>query len=247
MLYQRYKVKKLNQELSAKTVTFIRKPPPEFVYTPPQEPLDILFQDKDILIINKPSGLLTVPGRKVEHADSLETRAQGLYPRARIVHRLDEPTSGVIIMALNASSHRNLNLQFERRETKKVYIAELWGHMKEDEGLVDLPLRCDWPNRPLQMVDHKQGRPAQTRWEVIERRKINNHPVTRVTLYPHTGRSHQLRVHMMELGHPILGDEFYAHDQAIAAASRLLLHAHKLMIHHPKEGKKTWFEAPCPF
>ena len=232
-------------------MTFTRKPPAEFIYNPSQKPLDILFQDKDILVLNKPSGLLTVPGRKAEHADSLESRVQALHPRARIAHRLDEPTSGVIVMAMNAASHRNINLQFERRRTQKVYIAKVWGHMNDDEGLVDLPLRCDWPNRPLQMVDHEQGRSAQTNWKVLKREHISikgkDYPVTRVALYPYTGRSHQLRVHMMELNHPILGDEFYAHNQARACAPRLLLHAYKLMIHHPKGGEQVWFESPCPF
>jgi len=232
-------------------VTFTRKPPAEFIYNPPQEPLDILFQDKDILVLNKPSGLLTVPGRKPEHAESLQSRAQAVYPQARIVHRLDEPTSGVIVMAMNAQSLRNIGLQFEQRKTQKEYLAVVWGHIHDDEGQVDLPLRCDWPNRPLQMVDHEQGRASQTGWKVLKLKTINlegkDYPVTRVALYPRTGRSHQLRVHMMEKDHPILGDEFYAHDQAFACAPRLLLHAQKLMIYHPKNGEQIWFESPCPF
>ncbi len=232
-------------------MTFSRKPPAEFIYNPPEDPLDILFQDNDILVLNKPSGLLTVPGRKPEHADSLQNRAQETYPQARIVHRLDEPTSGVIIMAMNASSHRNIGLQFERRKTQKEYIARVWGHVDDNEGQVDLPLRCDWPNRPLQMVDHEQGRNALTKWKVLKRESVcvkgKEYPITRLVLYPHTGRSHQLRVHMMEQDHPILGDEFYAHDQALACAERLQLHAHKLMIYHPKNGNKIWFEAPCLF
>lgn len=242
MQYQRHKVKKL----------IIRKPPAEFIYNPPQGPLDIVFKDQDIIVLNKPGGLLSVPGRKPEHADSLELRVQNIYPQARIVHRLDEPTSGIIIMAMNASAHRNLGLQFERRKTRKIYIAKVWGHVCDDEGMVDLPLRCDWPNRPLQMVDHEQGRSAQTQWEVIERGNIEladgkQYPVTRIALYPYTGRSHQLRVHMMELGHPILGDEFYAHDLALKSSPRLLLHAYKLMIYHPKNGEEIWLETPCPF
>jgi tRNA pseudouridine32 synthase/23S rRNA pseudouridine746 synthase len=232
-------------------VTFSRKPPAEFIYTPPKEPLQVIFQDDDILVLNKPSGLLSVPGRKPEHADSLQSRAQEVYPQARIVHRLDEPTSGVIVMAMNAQSHRNIGSQFERRKTQKEYIAKVYGHMSDDEGQVDLPLRCDWPNRPLQMVDHEQGRKALTKWKVLKRESIcvngEQYPITRVTLFPHTGRSHQLRVHMMEQDHPILGDEFYAHDTAFTCAPRLQLHAHKLMIHHPKDDEKTWFEAPCSF
>ena len=213
--------------------------------------MDILFQDNDILVLNKPSGLLTVPGRRPEHSDSLQSRAKETYPQARIVHRLDEPTSGVIVMAMNASSLRNIGLQFERRKTEKEYIAVVWGHIHDDEGQVDLPLRCDWPNRPLQMVDHDQGRSSQTSWKVLKREVLSiegeEHPITRVALFPRTGRSHQLRVHMMEQDHPILGDEFYAHDKARGCAQRLQLHAHKLMIYHPKKGDPMWFEAPCPF
>ncbi len=236
MLYQPHKVKNV-------IVFQPRKPPVEFIYDPPQAPLDIIFKNEDMLVLNKPSGLLTVPGRKAEHKDSLESRVQAEYPEARIVHRLDEPTSGILIMARNAEVHRNLGLQFERRKTKKVYIARVWGDVKEDNGHVDLPLRCDWPNRPLQMVDHDQGRSAQTDWEVITREG----GVTRMALYPVTGRSHQLRVHMMAIGHSILGDEFYAPEGAFKAADRLQLHAHKLMVHNPQNGDLLWFESPCPF
>ncbi|MGH1402720.1 MAG: pseudouridine synthase [Alphaproteobacteria bacterium] len=222
----------------------MRKPPPEFTYVPPDGPLDILHKDSDILIVSKPSGLLSVPGRKEEHADSLETRVQDQFSEARIVHRLDMDTSGLMVMAMNADAHRNLGLQFERRKTKKVYIARVWGRVEEDAGHIDLPLICDWPNRPLQMVDHENGKHAQTDWEVLEREDTG---YSRIVLYPVTGRTHQLRVHMAEIGHPILGDDFYAHQDGFKAAARLQLHAHKLMVHHPKGGVQTWFESPCPF
>lgn len=237
MLYQANKVKIV-------IVTFTRKPPVEFIYDPPKGPLEIIHKDEGILVLNKPSGLLSVPGRRPEHADSLQSRAQESFPEARIIHRLDEPTSGLIVMAMNADAHRNIGLQFERRKTKKIYIARVWGNLVEDKGDIDLPLICDWPNRPLQMVDHERGRSSQTGWEVMEREEGG---ITRVALYPVTGRSHQLRVHMMEMDYPILGDEFYAHDDAYKAADRLQLHAHKLMIHHPKNGEQTWFESVCPF
>ncbi len=236
MLYQPHKVKFLILKAP-------RIPPKEFIYNPPKEPLDIIYQDDFIIVLNKPSGLLSVSGRKPEHKDSLETRVHDIYPCARIIHRLDEPTSGVMVMALNKEVHRNISMQFEHRKTKKIYIARVWGEIKSDKGDIDLPLICDWPNRPLQMVDHELGKPSRTRWEVIER----ENGITRVALYPITGRSHQLRVHMMEFGYPILGDEFYAHDDAFAAAPRLQLHAHKLMIHHPDSNKEIWFESPCPF
>ncbi len=225
-------------------MNFPRKPPPEFDYIPPEGALDIIYQDNDILVLNKPSGLLCVPGRKAEHKDSLENRVKKLYPHARIVHRLDMDTSGIVIMAMNADAHKNLGLQFEKRKTQKEYIARVWGHVEDDNGHIDLPLICDWPNRPLQKIDLTRGKDARTDWEVIEREKK---VFTRVRLHPITGRTHQLRVHMAEIGHPILGDDFYAHEQGFKAESRLQLHAYKLMIRHPESGKKVLFEALCPF
>ncbi len=224
-------------------MNFPRKPPADFTYDPPNDPLDIIYKDDDIIVLSKPAELLSVSGRKEEHKDCLERRVQEQYPDARIVHRLDMSTSGLMIMALNAAVHRNLGLQFERRETKKIYIARVWGEVKENSGHVDLPLICDWENRPLQMVDYDRGKPSQTDWEVVER--CNG--ITRMILRPITGRTHQLRVHMAEIGYPIIGDDFYAHEPAFRAAKRLHLHANKLMIYHPNSGKKTWFEAPCPF
>ncbi|MGH1375310.1 MAG: pseudouridine synthase [Alphaproteobacteria bacterium] len=225
-------------------MTKYRIPPAEFEYCPPTAPLEIIHQDDDILVVSKPAELLCVPGRKAEHADSLELRVKAEIPEARIVHRLDMCTSGLVIMAMNAQAHRNLGLQFERRKTQKTYIAIVWGHIEDDTGTVELPLICDWPNRPLQMVDFESGKAAQTNWEVLERMGNN---MTRVALYPITGRTHQLRVHMAEIGHPIVGDEFYAHDQAYAASERLLLHAHKLMVHHPEDGRQILFESECPY
>ena len=222
---------------------FPRKPPADFVYNPPQDPLVVMHKDERLIVLSKPSGLLSVPGRKEEHFDSLESRVQAEYPEARTVHRLDMCTSGLVIMALDAETHRNLGLQFERRKTEKEYIARVWGNVSDDIGEVDLPLICDWPNRPLQMVDHEQGRPAQTKWKVLEREG----DVTRVMLYPITGRTHQLRVHMAEIDHPILGDDFYAHKEAFQAEKRLQLHAYRLMVFHPDGGDKMWFESPCPF
>ncbi len=224
-------------------MSFPRKPPADFTYDPPNDPLDIIYKDNYFIVLSKPAELLSVSGRKQEHKDCLETRVQQEYPQARIVHRLDMSTSGLMIMALDADTHRNLGLQFERRKTEKIYIARVWGHVKENKGHIDLPLICDWPNRPLQMVDHENGKPSQTDWEVISR----ENGVTRIALYPITGRTHQLRVHMAEIGHPILGDDFYAHEQAFRAESRLQLHAHKLMVYHPDGGAKIWFESPCSF
>lgn len=218
--------------------------PSEFVYDPPMEPyLQVLHRDGDVLIVDKPSGLLSVPGKAVIHSDCLERRAQETFAEARIVHRLDMDTSGVMVLAMNAKAHRHLGLQFERRKTEKTYIADIWGCPVANEGEIDLPLICDWPNRPKQMVSFEHGKPALTRWQVIERRE----GTTRVRLFPHTGRSHQLRVHMLELGHPIVGDRFYAHADALAASSRLALHAESLEFHHPANGDRVRFCSPLPF
>ena len=214
-----------------------------FVYEPPKTPLDILYIDEDVLVVNKPSGLLTVPGKELKHHDSLELRIKIEYPNSFLVHRLDMDTSGVIIFALSKSTQRSLNLQFEKRIVKKLYEARVFGNIKEDNGFIDLPLIVDWPNRPLQKIDAKEGKSALTHWQVLDREG----DVTRVALMPETGRTHQLRVHMMSLGHTILGDRFYGNVAEINLANELQLHAKDLMILHPKSGKKITFKAPLPF
>lgn len=219
-------------------------PPASFVYNPPSEPyLSVLYHDSDIVVLDKPSGLLSVRGKAQEHADCLEKRVKERFPTAAVPHRLDMDTSGVMIMALTIEAQRSLSMQFEKRKTEKVYIARVWGHVLEDSGHVDLPLICDWPNRPKQMVDFQNGRSSQTDWEVLGRET----QMTRMKLMPVTGRSHQLRVHMMALGHPILGDDFYAHEAAFRAAPRLQLHAQELTIAHPLTGETMKFQADCPF
>ena len=214
-----------------------------FVYEPPKTPLNILYIDEDVLVVNKPSGLLTVPGKELKHHDSLELRVKIEYPNSFLVHRLDMDTSGVIIFALSKSTQRSLNLQFEKRIVKKLYEARVFGNIKEDNGFIDLPLIVDWPNRPLQKIDAKEGKSALTHWQVLDREG----DVTRVALMPETGRTHQLRVHMMSLGHTILGDRFYGNVAEINLANELQLHAKDLMIIHPKNGKKITFKAPLPF
>lgn len=218
--------------------------PDTFIYDPPQDPwLCVLHADDDLLVVDKPSGLLSVPGKAAEHADCVEARAKARYPDARIVHRLDMDTSGVMALARNAAAHRHLGLQFERRKTRKTYLADVWGQVVDNCGEIDLPLICDWPNRPKQKVDLELGKPALTRWEVVER----GHDSTRLRLSPVTGRSHQLRVHMLTLGHPILGDRFYADQDALQASPRLALHAEYLTLHHPTGGALVTFHAPCVF
>lgn len=218
--------------------------PPDFVYDPPMEPyLSVLHVDDYLLAVDKPSGLLSVPGKAEEHADCVERRAQEAYPQARIVHRLDMDTSGVMVLAMNPGALRHLGLQFERRKTRKTYIADVWGEVAGEAGEIDLPLICDWPNRPKQMVCFETGKPALTRWEVVER----GGSMTRMRLSPHTGRSHQLRVHMLALGHPILGDRFYADGEALNARTRLALHAESLELHHPANGERRTFSAKADF
>ena len=218
-----------------------------FIYRPPTVPyLTVLYVDDDILVLNKPSGLLSVPGKAEAHRDCLEARASAQFPGARIVHRLDNATSGVMVLGRGRQAHRHLSMQFERRHIVKSYIARVWGHVAAQSGRVDLPLICDWPNRPLQMVDFERGKPSQTDWQVLEREN-GAVKVSRLRLTPLTGRSHQLRVHMAQLGHAILGDRFYAPDAALLAAGRLQLHAAMLTLRHPADGRPLTFEAPCPF
>lgn len=217
---------------------------PDFVYQPPMSPyLEILFQDSDMLVINKQSGLLTVPGRLAEHQDCLQTRVQRVLPTATIVHRLDMATSGIILMALNKPAHVEISRQFEKREISKRYIARVYGHLTNNEGEINLPLICDWPNRPKQMVDHERGKKALTKYKVLNRDAIS----TLVELTPVTGRSHQLRVHMLSLGHAILGDRLYAQGEALKLSNRLQLHAQAIKLTHPKTKKNLSFEAPCTF
>lgn len=213
----------------------------EFTYAPPQEPLTYIYTDDDLIIVEKPSGLLSVPGKT--EPDCLEARIRADYPESLTIHRLDMATSGVMVYARNANAQRHIGLQFEKRMTEKTYIARVWGHIPADEGKVDLPLITDWPNRPKQMVCHERGKPSLTDWKVLEREET----ATRIELYPKTGRSHQLRVHMLAIGHPILGDRLYADNEAFHAAPRLQLHAHRLKLRKPTGGDWIDFESPCPF
>ena len=210
-------------------------------YFPPMDPLDVVHLDHEILVVNKPSGLLSVPGRGALLADCLITRIQSEYPTALLVHRLDRDTSGVMVFALSPNAQRHLGLQFEKRQTKKTYVARVWGQIKADTGTVDLPIIVDWPNRPKQMICHETGRAAVTDWQVINR----NRGETRVKLSPKTGRSHQLRIHMLALGHPILGDPFYGTPES-QEATRLMLHSHRLRLRHPDGGEMMDFRAKLP-
>ncbi len=211
-------------------------------YDPPQKPLEVLYEDAHVIAVNKPAGLLSVPGRGEDLQDCLLTRLQGAFPDALLVHRLDRDTSGVMIFALTSHAQRNLSKAFELRKAKKTYIARVWGQLRPKTGTVDLPLIVDWPNRPRQMVDHARGKPALTDWKVLSATSDE----TRLRLFPRTGRSHQLRVHMLALGHPILGDPLYAKGAA-RDYPRLMLHSEELRINHPESGKGLKFRVAAEF
>jgi tRNA pseudouridine32 synthase/23S rRNA pseudouridine746 synthase len=215
---------------------------PDFAYDPPDTPLRFLHEDAQVLVLDKPEGLLTVPGKLANRQDCLLTRLQAVRWDALLVHRLDCDTSGVIIFARTKQAQGFLGQEFEKRRAEKTYVARLRGRVERDSGTVDLPLGSDWDYRPRQKVDHDRGRPAVTDWQVIERSESE----TRVRLTPHTGRSHQLRVHMLALGHPILGDQIYA-PETTKDHPRLMLHAETLSVHHPATGERIAFAAPAPF
>lgn len=211
-------------------------------YNPPTDPLEILHHDHEILIVNKPSGLLSVPGRGEHLSDCLIGRVQDVFPQALLVHRLDRDTSGVMVFGLTPHAQRHLGLQFEKRGIKKTYVARVAGRLEPKTGTVDLPLIVDWPNRPKQKVCHETGKAAVTGWRVMR----SGDDESRVRLFPKTGRSHQLRVHMLALGHPILGDPFYA-EGAAREHPRLMLHSEEIRLRHPDGGEGIRFRAKAPF
>ena len=214
-------------------------------YNPPQEPwLDLVYRDDYIAVVNKPSGLLSVPGNQPQYYDSAMSRVKEKYGFCEPAHRLDMATSGILLFALSKAADRELKRQFREREPKKYYQALVWGHVEHDHGVVELPLICDWENRPRQKICFERGKRAVTFYDVLQRYPNNT---TRVKLTPITGRSHQLRLHMLALGHPILGDKFYAHPQAKALSPRLCLHAESLQIQHPITGEMMEFTAPVGF
>ena len=212
-------------------------------YNPPDDPLNIVYEDSEVLALDKPSGLLSVPGKGPELADCLISRVQTVFPHALLVHRLDRDTSGVMIFGLSPHAQRHLGLQFEKRQMKKTYVARVWGTVAEDTGTVDLPLCVDWPNRPKQHVNYEKGKASVTDWKVLRREADGT---TRMRLMPQTGRSHQLRVHMLEIGHPILGDPFYAEGPA-GDFPRLMLHAEELRLRSPADGQWIRLRAKTPF
>ncbi|MCT8548042.1 bifunctional tRNA pseudouridine(32) synthase/23S rRNA pseudouridine(746) synthase RluA [Glaesserella parasuis] len=217
-------------------------------YNPPVEPwLDEVYCDNHILVINKPSGLLSVPGNRPEYQDSAMVRVQQKYGFTEPAHRLDMATSGILLFALSKQAEKELKRQFREREPKKHYQALVWGKLGEkvgDTGTMNFPLICDWENRPRQKICYERGKQAVTFYEILAHYPNNT---TRVKLTPYTGRSHQLRVHCLALGHPIVGDKFYANPLAKSLSPRLCLHAEALTITHPVTQELMTFEAKPEF
>ena len=212
--------------------------------------LTVIHEDDQMIVLDKPAGLLAVPGRGPDKQDCLSARAQARWPDALVVHRLDMSTSGLVVMARGLQAQRALSRAFEQREVHKRYTAVVAGSLANplpDNGwnTIDLPLIIDWPNRPRSIVSAELGKPSVTRWRLAG--PPGKDGATRLELEPVTGRTHQLRVHLQAIGHPILGDALYALPEQLALAPRLLLHAHALQLPHPLHGATMSFHSPCPF
>ncbi len=219
--------------------------------------ITVVYEDSALLVLDKPAGLLSVPGRGPENADCLSARVQALYADALVVHRLDMGTSGLLLMAKGPVNQTVLSRQFAQRAVSKRYEALVAGvptlQNADSEGWSDirLPLMVDWPNRPRSKVDVEHGKPSHTRWRIMGTQNLEmasgTLPCSRLELQPITGRSHQLRVHLLAIGHPIVGDELYASPLEVAASPRLLLHARQLSLPHPMDGRPMVFESATPF
>lgn len=212
---------------------------------PPHQKLDIRYIDDELIILNKPSGLLSVPGRGADKQDSLSDRVQQQFPEALTVHRLDMDTSGLILMARSKDSQRQLSQLFEQRQIEKHYMAVADGLLQPNKGEINLPLMSDWPNRPRQKVDHEHGKPSTTHYQLMHYDADQN--TSLILLTPVTGRSHQIRVHLQTIGHPILGDRLYAHQEVLAKSGRLMLHASFLAFTHPMSKIRIQIECKADF
>ena len=215
-----------------------------FVYMPPQEPLKILYEDTDLVVIEKPAGLLSVPGRLPEHHDSAYFRVLDKFPNAKITHRLDMATSGILMFAKHRDAEVAVSKMFQARTVQKNYIALVQGQLL-GEGSVDVPLITDWENRPRQMVHFELGKPAKTLYQALS--YDTEQAITRVLLTPITGRSHQLRVHMMHIGHPITGDKIYHPEPSRSPLKRMALHASYLAFTQPLSGEQVEIQGNVPF
>ena len=216
---------------------------PPYLVPHSQAPIRLIYEDTDLLLVDKPHHLLSVPGRHPLNHDSLIRRLQPRYPDVQAVHRLDLDTSGLMVVPKHRESLSELARQFQRRQIDKEYTAIVWGEVAEDRGSIELPIATDWPNRPKQIICEERGKHALTLFEVLKR----GYNRSLIKLKPVTGRSHQLRIHMQSLGHPIIGCDMYAHPKALEASDRLLLHATRLKLCAPSTG--NWLSAfsPIPF
>ncbi|MNY95347.1 Ribosomal large subunit pseudouridine synthase A [compost metagenome] len=215
-----------------------------FIYSPPQEDLVIVYEDDDLVVIEKPAGLLSVPGRLPEHQDSAYLRVLAQFPQAKITHRLDMATSGILMFAKHRDAEVAVSKMFQARTVDKHYIALVQGQL-DAEGSVEVPLITDWENRPRQIVHFELGKPAKTLYQALS--YDNETDITRVLLTPITGRSHQLRVHMQYIGHPITGDKLYHPEPTRSPLKRMALHASFLAFKQPLSGKAVAIHGSVPF
>ena len=211
-----------------------------YIVPPCGESVEILYADDYLMFVQKPHLLLSIPGRHPANQDCVVARLQRTHPTASIVHRLDLDTSGIMVIPLRREAHSHISRQFQERRVEKAYHAVVFGEIARDAGEIDLPIAPDWANRPRQKICATRGKAALTHYQVLSRLPGK----TRLLLRPETGRSHQLRIHLAEIGHPILGCDLYAHKDALAASPRLLLHASYLGFTHPGTGR--WIEQSCP-
>ena len=215
-----------------------------FIYSPPQEDLVIVYEDDDLVVIEKPAGLLSVPGRLPEHQDSAYLRVLAQFPQAKITHRLDMATSGILMFAKHRDAEVAVSKMFQARTVDKHYIALVQGQL-DAEGCVEVPLITDWENRPRQIVHFELGKPAKTLYQALSYDTETD--ITRVLLTPITGRSHQLRVHMQYIGHPITGDKLYHPEPTRSPLKRMALHASFLAFQQPLSGQSVAIHGRVPF
>lgn len=215
-----------------------------FIYTPPQEPLSVLYEDDDLIVINKPAGLLSVPGRLAEHQDSAYLRILAIYPQAKVTHRLDMATSGILLFAKHRDAEVAVSKLFQARSVKKNYVALVQGELT-GEGSIEVPLIADWPNRPKQKVDFEIGKPAKTLYQQLDYDAKQD--ISRILLEPITGRSHQLRVHLAHIGHPITCDKLYHPSPSSSSLSQMALHASYLGFIHPLQDHHLTLQSAVPF
>lgn len=219
-----------------------------FIVPACHDEIDILYQDEHLLLINKPSVLLSLSGKHPLNKDSVHFRLVQDFPTATMVHRLDFGTSGIMVVALNKAINGELTKQFQARTVEKTYTAVLHGHLADDQGQIEFPIAKDRPNFPLQKICYETGKKAVTHYQVLERlQDLSAALSTKVEFKPVSGRTHQLRIHSREIGHPILGCDLYASDEAYSMAGRLMLHATRLEFDHPVSGERIKGYSSCPF